>query len=61
MEKCFNWFDANTLRIETDFQGVKVRVDFKIKENGDFYQEHSRITSSGERVIMSKTNYSKRK
>ena len=56
-----NWVDANTLRIETDFQGVKVRVDFKIKENGDFYQEHSKITSSGERVIMSITNYSKEK
>jgi hypothetical protein len=56
-----NWFDANTLRIETNFQGVKVRVDFKIKENGDFCQEHSRITSSGERVITSKTHYSKEK
>lgn len=56
-----NWFDTNTLRIETNFQGVKVRVDFKIKKNGDFSQEHSRITSSGERVLTSKTNYSKRK
>lgn len=56
-----NWLDANTFRIETNFQGVKVRVDFKIKKNGDFIQEHSRITSSGERVITTKTNYSKKK
>ncbi len=56
-----NWLDTNTLRIETNFQGVNVRVDFKIKENGDFVQEHSRRTSSGERVITTRTNYSKTK
>jgi|GEM_PF-1845866 len=56
-----NWLDTNTLRIETNFQGENVWVDFKIKENGDFVQEHSKKTSSGERIITAKTNYSKKK
>jgi hypothetical protein len=54
-----NWLDTHTLRIETNFQGVNVWIDFKIKKNGDFVQEHSKKTSSGERVMMTKTNYSK--
>jgi uncharacterized protein YxeA len=56
-----NGLDTNTLRIETNFQGENIWVDFKIKENGDFVQEHSKKTSSGERVITAKTNYSKTK
>lgn len=55
-----NWVDASTLRIETDFQGVDVRVDFKIEGDGKFLQEHSRMAPSGERVITSRTTYSRR-
>jgi hypothetical protein len=56
-----HWLDTNTLRIETNFQGENVWVDFKIKENGDFVQEHSKRSASGERVITAKTIYSKKK
>jgi hypothetical protein len=52
-----NWLDANTLRLEITSQGVKTYVDFKIKENGDFDQEHSDINASGERVNTRKTRY----
>jgi hypothetical protein len=54
-----NWLDEKTLRIETEFQGMEVRVDFKIKGNGDFYQEHSRIASSGNRILTFRTKYSR--
>ncbi len=54
-----NWLDENTLKIKTDFQCIEVRVDFKLKENGNFYQEHSRIHSSGEWIMTSRTKYSR--
>jgi len=54
-----NWIDENTLRLEILEHDAKILVDFKIKEKGKFYQEHSRISSSGERTITRKTNYSK--
>ena len=54
-----NWIDANTLRLEITSRGEKTCVDFKIKENGDFDQEHASITSSGERVNTRKTSYSR--
>ena len=54
-----NWFDENTLKIETDFQGEKVQVEFNIKENGDFNQIHSKKNSSDERIITSITKYIK--
>ena len=54
-----NWIDKNTLRLEILEQGVEVGVEFTLKENGDFSQEHSRITPSGEKIITAKTNYSR--
>ena len=54
-----DWLDEHTLRIETDFQGEYMRVDIVIKGSDEFYQEHSKLTSSGERVSMSKTYYSR--
>ena len=53
-----NWLDANTLRLEITSRGEKTCVDFKIKENGDFDQEHSDINASGERFNTRKTSYS---
>lgn len=54
-----NWLDTNTLRLEITSQDEKTCVDFKIKENGDFDQIHAKITSSGERIVTSKTSYSR--
>ena len=54
-----HWLNGNTLRIETDYQGIEVRVDFKIIQKREFCQEHSRLNPSGERIITSKTYYSR--
>ena len=54
-----NWIDSKTLRLEITENGETVRVEFKIKDNGDFEQIHSNINSKGEQDIRLRTNYSK--
>lgn len=56
-----NWIDASTFRLEIATRDKKVRVKFKIKENGDFLQEHSILNPSGKWEITRRTNYSKKK
>jgi len=54
-----NWLKKNTLRLKIITKDEETWIDFQIKENGNFDQIHSRISSSGDRVIRSTTSYSK--
>jgi len=54
-----NWLNENTLRLKIKAKDEETWIDFCIKENGNFDQTHSRISSSGERIIKSTTSYLK--
>ena len=54
-----NWIEVNKLRLKIKTKDEETWVDFRIKENGNFDQIHSRISSSGQRIIRSTTSYSK--
>ena len=54
-----NWIESDKLRIETDFQGVYVRVDFSIINDKEFLQEHSKVNDKDERVKTWNTYYNR--
>ena len=54
-----NWIDEKNLQIKTDFGGEVVRVDFILKDESNFEQIHSHLTSDGEKEVTSITIYSK--
>ena len=54
-----NWDDEKSLQIKTDFGGNMVWVDFILKDESNFEQIHSRLTSDGKKEVISKTMYSK--
>ena len=56
----WNWIESNKLRIETDFQGVTVCVDFSIINDKEFLQEHSRLNDKGEKVKTWNTYYTRK-
>jgi len=54
-----NWIDDKTLQIKTDFGGEVVWVDFVLKDESNFKQIHSHLSSDGEKEAISITIYSK--
>ena len=54
-----NWIDKKSLQIKTDFGGDVVWVDFVLKDESNFEQIHSHLTSCGEKEATSITIYTK--
>lgn len=54
-----NWEVEGLLRLETDFGGKNVRVEFQIENENHFTQIHSKLGDNNQYSVTSKTYYSR--